>query len=58
MALPKKVMNAILWYAKQNDLTPQLSVYPDLYFKDSKGETVKVPAMNLLAQYDGRGRKK
>lgn len=58
MALPKKVMNAILWYARQNDLTPQLSAYPTLYFKDSRGNEVKAEALNVIAQYDNRGRKK
>lgn len=58
MSLPTKVINAIKWYAKEHDLTPTFSAYPQMRFKKINGEEVMVNALNILTAYDNRGRKK
>lgn len=58
MSLPTKVMNAIKWYSKEHDLTPQLSAYPQMRFRKINGDEVMVNALNILTAYDARNRKK
>lgn len=58
MSLPTKVINAIKWYAKQYDLTPAFSAYPQMRFRKINGDEVMVNALNILVEYDNRKRKK
>lgn len=45
---------ALAWYAKQNNLKIQLSMYPEMFFKDEDGEEIKKYMFHIMRLYKER----
>ncbi len=54
MGFTAKQYKAIKWYAEKEELRPQLSAYPTVYFLNKDGVTVKENILSLTTAYEGR----
>lgn len=52
MSLSAKDYKAISWYAKSNDLKPQLSAAPIMHFTNAKGEYVTKNLTEINLEYN------
>ena len=52
MTTKDRKLRAIAAYADKYNLVPQLSPFPDVYFKNTDGNEIKVNMFNILCAYD------